>query len=408
MTESLVIIGNGMAAARLTERVLAIDPARYAITIIGDEPGFAYNRIMLSPFLAGSQDAAALPLKPAEWWNGNGVHILNGVAVKSVEAGQRILRLANRRRIPYSKLVFATGSRAMRLPIPGADLPGVSVFRTLGDTKKLMALAEAGANVAVVGGGLLGIEAAYGLAKRGARVILVHLMDRLMERQLDGEGAAMVKVSLERHGIEVILGAQSESILGSGKAEALRLADGRAIEAHAIVMAAGIKPNAELAKDAGLSVNRGIAINAQLQTSAEGVYAIGECAEFGGQCCGLVEPAYVQADVLARHLCGDVGASYAPAIPATHLKVSGLPVFSAGDFLGGGGSSQILLRDPAAGLYKKFNLRGGVLAGAVLVGDTDDAGWYLKLIRERSPVAPFRSGLAFGEAFCTVPTGLAA
>jgi nitrite reductase (NADH) large subunit len=408
MKEPLVIIGNGMAAARLVEGIVALDPHRYTITVIGDEPGLAYNRIMLSTLLAGSMDKEALPLQPAAWWPGNGVKLISGAAVKSVDCEKRIVRLPGRRRISYSKLVFATGSRALRLPIPGADLPGVSVFRTLADTRQLISLAEAQAGVAVIGGGLLGIEAAYGLARRGARVTLVHLMDRLMERQLDVTAAAMVKTSLERQGIEVILEAQSQTILGDDKVQGLRLADGRAIEADAVVMAAGIRPNAELAKDAGLAVNRGIVANEHLQTSAEGIYAIGECAEIAGQCCGLVEPAYAQAAVLARHLCGDARARYVAALPATHLKVSGLPVFSAGDFLGGEGTRQILLNDPGAGLYRKFIVSGGSIAGAVLVGDTGDAAWYLKLMRERTPIAPFRSGLAFGETFCSAPSDSAA
>ncbi len=408
MTEALVIIGNGMAAARLVQEIVERAPNRYAITLIGDEAGLAYNRVMLSPVLSGDADAAGLALRPAEWWSEHGVMLITGIAAASVDTAARLVHLADGRSIPYSKLVFATGSRALRLPIPGAGLPGISVFRTLSDTEQLISLAGAQARVAVIGGGLLGIEAAYGLAKRGAQVTLVHLMDRLMERQLDAGAAAMVKASLERQGITVLLEAQSESILGDERVEGLRLTCGRALPADAVVMAAGIKPNADLARDAGLAVNRGIIADERLETSIAGVYAIGECAETGGQCCGLVEPAYAQAEVLARHLCGDETARYAPAVAGTNLKVSGVPVFSAGDFLGGEGTSQILLRDQEAGLYKKFITRGGVLAGAVLVGDTGDGAWYLKLIRERTPIAAFRSGLAFGEAHCGVPNQLAA
>ena len=326
---------------------------------------------------------------------------------RSITAARKV-RLADGRRLSYSKLVFATGSRALRAPITGADLPGVSVFRTLSDTRELVSLAEREAKVAVIGGGLLGIEAAYGLSKRGARVTLVHLMDRLMNRQLDAGAAALVKASLERQGIEVILEAQSESIIGESRVEGLRLAGGRTIEADCVVMAAGIKPNTELAKEAGLAVNCGIVVSEQLQTSVADIYAIGECAETAGQCCGLIEPAYAQAETLARHLCGETDATYTPSAPATNLKVSGLPVFSAGDFLGSAGSSQILLRDPSHGIYKKLVTRTGLLTGAVLVGDTGDGAWYLKLIREHTPIAPFRSGLAFGEAFCRAPTELAA
>jgi nitrite reductase (NADH) large subunit len=406
MKERLVIIGNGMAAARLVHELVERAPGRFAITVIGDEPGFAYNRIMLSPLLAGGMDAASLRLQPDEWWARHNINVINSRAVRA-DCGSRTVSLSDGGNVSYSKLVFATGSRALRLPIPGAGLPGVSAFRTLGDTQELIERGERRSKIAVIGGGLLGIEAAYGLAKRGARVTLVHIMERLMERQLDGEAASMVKAALEKHGIEVLLEAQSASVLGKAKAEGLALKDGRIIEADAVVMAAGIKPNSELAKEAGLAVNRGIVVDEQLQTSRDDVFAIGECAEFAGQCCGLVEPAYEQASLLARCLCGEPTA-YAPQAPATHLKVSGLPVFSAGGFLGGEGTARILLRDPAAGLYKKFIVKGGALAGAVLVGDTGDAAWYLKLIREQTPIAPFRSGLAFGEAYCGAPSELAA
>lgn len=408
MTESLVIIGNGMAAARLARSLAARAPDRFAITIIGDEPGHAYNRIMLSPFLSGDAGAPDLELVSPEWWETASIRVIAGAAAASVDTAARKVRLANGRRLSYSKLVFATGSRAVRPPMLGADLPGVSVFRTLSDTRELVSLAEREAKVAVIGGGLLGIEAAYGLSKRGARVTLVHLMDRLMNRQLDAGAAALVKASLERQGIEVILEAQSESIVGESRVEGLRLAGGRTIEAGCVVMAAGIKPNAELAKAAGLAVNRGIVVSEQLQTSAGDIYAIGECAETAGQCCGLVEPAYAQAEILARHLCEDKDAAYTPSAPATNLKVSGLPVFSAGDVLGGAGSSRILLRDPSHGIYKKLVTRAGLLTGAVLVGDTGDGAWYLKLIRDCTPIAPFRSSLAFGEAYCSAPTELAA
>jgi nitrite reductase (NADH) large subunit len=403
--EPLVIIGNGMAAARLVQELTACAPTAYAITVIGDEPGLAYNRILLSSVLSADAAACDLPLKSADWWAANGVQIISGVTVTSVAHAERAVHLSDGRRIPYSKLVFATGSSALRLPIPGAELSQVFVFRTLQDTEKLAQLAEQNATVAVIGGGLLGIEAAYGLAKRGARVTLVHLMERLMERQLDAAAAAMVKASLERRGISVLLEAQSKAILGRGQVEGLQLSDGRVIDCEAVVMAAGVKPNSQLAKEAGFGVNRGIVVDEGLQTGCDGVYAVGECAEVEGQCCGLVEPAYAQADTLARRLSGDDDACYGSSVLGTNLKVSGLPVFSAGNFLGGEGTSPILLRDSGLGLYKKFVTRNGVLEGAVLVGDTSDAAWYLKLIRESASISAFRSGLAFGEAYCSAPLG---
>lgn len=405
--EPLVIIGNGMAAARLTQELIACDASRYAITIIGDEPSHAYNRIMLSPVLSGDASPDELPLKPARWWADAGVELISGVAASSVSLEERVVTLANRRSIAFSKLVFATGSRPLRLPLPGAEHPQVYVFRTLQDTEHLVRLGDEKSRVVVIGGGLLGIEAAYGLAKRGARVTLVHLMDRLMERQLDDFASAMVKTSLGRRGIDVLLDAQSECILGDGqRVEGLRLNDGRVVVASAVVMAAGIKPCAELASAAGVAVKRGIVVDSHFETAFEGIYAIGECAEVDGLCCGLVEPVYDHAAVLARRLTGDSSASCKASIPATNLKVSGLPVFSAGNFIGGEGTSAILLRDPGLGLYKKFVTRNGVLEGAVLVGDTSDAAWYLRLIREGASIAAFRSGLAFGESYCSDHTGI--
>jgi nitrite reductase (NADH) large subunit len=401
MNESLVIIGNGMAAAKLVQEITDRAPERYRITIIGDEPGFAYNRVLLSSVLAGDAAPEDLPLKPSDWWMERGVTALSDAPAVSVNVADQTVSLPNGRVVPFSKLVFATGSRALRLPVPGANLPGVFVFRTCTDIEALSRLPEQGAPVAVIGGGLLGIEAAHGLAKLGASVTLVHLMDRLMERQLDSAAAAMVKSAIERQGINVVLEAQTAAIAGSGRVEGVVLADGRTISAGAVVMAAGIKPNAELAHGAGMTVRRGIVVDGGLETSHPRVYAIGECAEVEGQCCGLVEPAYAQADVLAARLCGDHDARYTPGISPTNLKVSGLPVFSAGDFLGGDGSSAIVLRDRALGLYKKFVIRDGALAGAVLVGDCGDGGWYLDLIRRKSPVAAFRSGLAFGPSYCS-------
>lgn len=395
MREALVIIGNGMAANRLVEGLRRWAPDRYAITVIGDEPGPAYNRVLLSSLLAGDAAPDDLALTAS-----SGVNLITGTAASGVNLSARSVRLTDGRSLLFSKLVFATGSRAARLPVPGADLPGVAVFRTMADTEELAALADRGAHAVVIGGGLLGIEAAYGLACRGARVTLVHLMDRLMERQLDAEAAGMVKAALAVRGITMLLNGRTTAITGEGKADGIALADGRRIKADAVVMAAGIVPNAGLAQAAGLATARGIIVNGLMEATEPGVYAIGECAELDGQCCGLVEPAYEQADVLARRLAGDNTAQYTPGLSATNLKVSGLPVFSAGDFLGAPGTSSIRLRDPGLGLYKKLVVRDGVLTGAVLVGDTADGGWYLDLIRKRTPVSQFRDRLAFGRSFC--------
>jgi nitrite reductase (NADH) large subunit len=307
------------------------------------------------------------------------------------------VHLANGTNVPFSKLVFATGSMPLRLPVPGSDLPGVHTFRDSRDVDQLLALAGTKARVVVVGGGLLGLEAAYGLAKAGSKVTLLHLMDRLMERQLDEPAAALLKRLVEMKGVEVLLGANTKQILGGHKVEGVELSDGRTVAADAVVFAAGIRPNVALAKDAGVPVNRGIVVDDQLRTGSADVYALGECAEHRGTCYGLVEPAYEQARVLADHLA-DGATDYSGSIVATNLKVSGVSVFSAGDFLAADNSETLVFNDERRGTYKKLVVADGRLKGAVLVGDTQDALWYLDLIRTTASIEAIRGDIMFGRA----------
>jgi nitrite reductase (NADH) large subunit len=399
MSESLVIIGNGMAAAKLVEELSARALGRYAIAVIGEEPQLAYNRVLLSSVLAEDVTIADTELKPAKWWKDRGVTLLYGQAAVSVDRQIRRVRLASGATIPYSRLVFATGSRPIVLPIEGRNLKGVMTFRDMND---VAILKQAGrCNAVVIGGGLLGLEAASGLAKAGAKVTVVHLMDRLMERQLDPEAAAMLKAAVEARGIEVVLNAETARFAGSRKVERVELTDGRSFAADIVVMAAGIAPNVALARTAGTAINRGIVVDAQMRTDIPDHYAIGECAEHEGRCVGLVEPAYQQAQVLANVLADtltDGGANYAGSIPATNLKVTGVNVFSAGDFLGGAGTELIVFRDRGLGIYKKLVIARDRLVGAVLFGDTADGLWYLDLIRTGAPVERFRTELAFGRA----------
>ncbi|HUI94129.1 MAG TPA: FAD-dependent oxidoreductase [Xanthobacteraceae bacterium] len=397
MSEPLVVIGNGMAAARLVDEIARRALGRYAVAVIGEEPRLAYNRVLLSSLLADEIAAADVELRPARWWRDRGVTLRYGAPAVAVDLGTRTVTLADGTALGFSKAVFATGSRPIRLGLPGMELPGVMTFRDIGDVDAIRARAAAGTRVVVIGGGLLGLEAAHGLAKAGARVVLVHLMDRLMERQLDDVAAAMLRRAVEARGVEVILAAETARIVGSQRVEAVELRDGRSLPADLIVMAVGIRPNAELAVAAGLRVNRGIVVDDGLATSAEGVFAIGECAEHRGQCYGLVEPAYEQAAVLARRLAGGA-ARYPGTVLATNLKVSGVDVFSAGDFLGQPGAEQIVLHDPGLGVYRKFVIAQDRLIGAVLYGDTSDALWYLDLIRAGRPIGSFRDDLAFGRA----------
>jgi nitrite reductase (NADH) large subunit len=319
-----------------------------------------------------------------------------GCAANSVDLAARKVHLANGTDVPFSKLVFATGSAPLRLAVPGADLPGVHTFRDSRDVDRLLALAGAKRRVVVVGGGLLGLEAAYGLAKAGSKVTLLHLMDRLMERQLDMPAATLLKRLVESKGIDIVLDADTQKITGTDQVEGIELADGRTIAADAVVFAAGVRPNAELAKEAGVPVNRGIVVNDRICTGVENVYAIGECAEHRGTCYGLVEPAYEQAKVLAAYLAGG-SSDYSGSVVATNLKVSGVSVFSAGDFLAAEGGETLVFNDERRGTYKKLVVADGHLTGAVLVGDTQDALWYLELIRTTAPIETIRADMMFGR-----------
>jgi nitrite reductase (NADH) large subunit len=397
VSEPLVVVGNGMAAARLVDELAKAALGRYAIAVIGDEPRLAYNRVLLSSVLAGETASHDIELRPASWWRDRGVTLKYGCVATEIDVGRREIKIANEESIEFSRLVLATGSTPLRLNVPGADLAGVHTFRDGRDVDLLLTLAAQRKRVVVVGGGLLGLEAAYGLAKAGASVTLLHLMDRLMERQLDVPAAELLKSLVERKGIKILLNANTARLHGETRVEGIELTDGRRIDADAVIFAAGIRPNIALAKAARIPVGRGIVVDDHLQTGASDIFALGECAEHRGICYGLVEPAYEQARVLAQHLAGNA-AAYSGSVVATNLKVSGVSVFSAGDFIGAEGSEAIVLNDVRHGTYKKLVIADGRLIGAVLVGDVGDALWYLELIRGREPIARIRNRMMFGRS----------
>ena len=397
MSEPLVIVGNGMAAARLVDELAKAALGRYAVAVIGDEPRLAYNRVLLSSVLAGETASHDIELRPASWWRDRGVTLKYGCVATEIDVGRRELKIANEESIHFSKLVLATGSAALRLNVPGSDLAGVHTFRDSRDVDLLLALAAQKKRVVVVGGGLLGLEAAYGLAKAGTQVTLIHLKDRLMDRQLDAPAGALLKTLVEAKGIKILLNANTARLHGESRVEGVELADGRRLDADAVIFAAGIQPNVSLAKEAGIAVNRGVVVDDHLQTGAPDIFALGECAEHRGVCYGLVEPAYEQARVLAQHLASRP-AAYPGSVISTNLKVSGVGVFSAGDFIGTEGSEAIVLSDVRRGTYKKLVIADGRLTGAVLVGDTGDALWYLELIRGRKPIAGIRADMMFGRS----------
>jgi nitrite reductase (NADH) large subunit len=398
VTQRLLIIGNGMASVRLVEALTREGRGRFHITVVGAEPEAGYNRVLLSALLAGDVTPDDTLMKPRAWYAARGVDLVTGEAVAWVDAAARKATLAGGQRLGFDQCVFATGSDPIRLPIPGMDLPGVITFRDLRDVAVMDEAGGRGAHVAVIGGGLLGIEAAYGLAKRGAKVTLMHVMDRLMERQLDQPAAALLKRKLEAKGVTVKLAAQTLSVSGTNRADGLRFADGSHCPADLVVCAVGIRPNAALAKAAGLAVNRGIVVDDLMQASLPGFHAVGECAEHRGVAYGLVEPAYAQAEALAAALHGEDG-SFGGMVLATNLKVSGVPVFSAGDFIGEPGTSSAVMEDRAAGAYRKLVFAGSRLVGCVLVGEADDALWYLDLIRSGADITAARRSLLHGRSF---------
>lgn len=393
--EKLVVVGAGMAATRFVEELTNRAPGRYDILVIGDEPRLAYNRVLLSSVLAGELSVDDIELKPRQWWRAAGVEVLSGRKVIKINAAARRLLLDNGESVDYSKVALATGSRAARLPIEGADLPGVHVFRDVRDVEALSRLEGKGARALVIGGGLLGLEAAYGLARRGVDVTLAHVMDRLMERQLDAAGADILRRLVEEKGVRVLLNANATRISGSGRVENVEFADGQMIPVDAVIFAVGIRPNADLARQAGLNVGRGVIVDNGLETSEAGVFAIGECAEHRGVCYGLVEPAYEQGRVLAMRLAGQ-DASYDGSVLSTNLKVSGVRVFSAGDYLGEGDARRIVCKDPRMGIYRKLVERDDRLVGAILVGDTNGAADILDLIRSGADISSMRDELMFG------------
>ncbi|GHC24587.1 nitrite reductase large subunit [Gemmobacter nanjingensis] len=397
MTQRLVIIGAGMASGRLIEHLRDTAPDAWHITLFNAEPRGNYNRLMLSPVLSGEKTYAEIVTHDDAFYATHGIDCRFGESVTRIDRAAKVVHGAGGP-VPYDRLVIATGSAPFILPVPGKDLPGVVTYRDLEDTNAMIAASRPGARAVVIGGGLLGLEAAAGMAARGADVTVIHLMGHLMERQLDPAASYLLQKDLERRGIRVHCRGATKAILGTDQVEAVLLEDGTVYGADLVCMAVGIRPEVRLANDAQLEVGRGIVVDAQLTTSDPAIFALGECVEFDSQLFGLVAPLYDQAKVLAGVLNGRV-AAFAPVQTATKLKVTGCDLFSAGDFAEAPGREEIVFRDPARGIYKRLVIADDRLIGAVMYGDTADGNWFFQQIREGADISARRETLIFGPAF---------
>jgi nitrite reductase (NADH) large subunit len=396
--ERLVVVGNGPAGMRAVEEVLARAPDRYDITIFGAEPRHAYNRILLSAVLSGEKTADDIVTHSQAWLEERGVALIAGDPVVAIDRSARTIATSSGVTMDYDKLLLATGSKPIMLSVPGLTLPGVTAFRDMQDVERKIAAAGAGGHAVVIGGGLLGLEAAWGLKQRGMTVTVVHLMPTLMERQLDATAAGMLRRDLAARGIDFVTNAETEEIIGRDRAEGVRLADGRVLAADLVVMAIGTRPNIDLAGVAELKVNRGILVGDDMRTSDPLIYAVGECVEHNGRTFGLVAPLWEQAKVCAARLGGDCAAVYQPPPLYTSLKITGIDMFSAGAIAPADDADDLVtLSDAASGVYRKLVLRGEVLVGCALYGNLHDGPWYVELIQNQTSTAPWRDHLIFGR-----------
>ena len=399
MPKKLVVIGNGMAAGRALEELFERAPGAYDVTIFGAEPRVNYNRIMLSPVLSGEKAYEDILIHDDAWYETHGITLHRGKQVVEIDRAGKRVTAADGTTADYDRLLVATGSMPFVVPIPGATLPGVVTYRDLDDVNKMLEAAGQGGHAVVIGGGLLGLEAAAGLKAQGMEVTVLHLMPTLMERQLDPSSGYLLQKAFEDRGIAVRCKANTHAILGETHVTGVRLDDGTELEADIVVMAVGIRPNAALAKEAGLETNRGVLVGDDMRTSDPDVFSVGECVEHRGLCYGLVAPLYEMAKVVAAQLAGDETAAYTGSVTATKLKVTGIDLFSAGDFGEAKDRQDIVLRDAARGVYKRLVLKENRIVGAVLYGETGDGSWFFDLLRKEADVSELRDTLIFGQSY---------
>ena len=397
--KKLVVIGNGMAPGRALETLFELAPDCYDVTIFNAESRVNYDRILLSPVLSGEKEYEDIIIHDENWYKEHSINLRRGDAIVEIDRQSKTVRSQSGVSTEYDALLIATGSSPFVIPVPGADLPGVLTYRDLDDVDAMITAAAEGGRAAVIGGGLLGLEAAAGLKARGMEVTVVHLMPTLMERQLDPAAGFLLRQELETRGINVVTEANTKAISGTDRVSGLVLENGREIAADIVVMAVGIRPNVRLADEAGLATGRGIHVDDQMRTSDPNVFAVGECVEHRGACYGLVAPLYEMAKVVARQLAGEGDAAYEGSVTSTKLKVTGVDVFSAGDFAEGEGRDEIVFRDAQRGIYKRLVLEGDRIIGAVLYGDTADGLWFFQKLKDGADISELRDTLIFGQAF---------
>ncbi len=403
--EKLVVIGNGMAPGRALERLFELAPGAFDVTIFNAESRVNYDRIMLSPVLSGEKSYEDIIIHDEAWYADNGVTLHTSARVASIDREAKTVTSDNGITANYDKLIIATGSNPFVIPVPGHDLPGVITYRDLDDVEAMLDAAGKGGRAVVIGGGLLGLEAAAGLRMQGMDVTVLHLPATLMERQLDPAAGYLLQKELTRRGIDVRCKANTRAVLGTpangtpSRVCGVELDDDTVIDASLVVMAVGIRPNLGIAKDAGIEVNRGILVDPTMRTSDPDIYAVGECVEASGQCFGLVAPLYEQAGVLASQLAGDTEPSFVPAATATKLKVTGVNLYSAGDFADGDDREEIVLRDAAQSIYKRLVIQDDTLIGCVMYGDTSDGAWFFDLIKKQTDISELRETLIFGQNY---------
>lgn len=398
MREKLVLIGNGMAGVRAIEELLKISPEKYDITVFGAEPFGNYNRILLSPVLASEKTIDDIMLNDLQWYEDNGITLHAGKKVTKIDRVKRVVVADDGTEAAYDRLILATGSNPFIIPVPGSNLPGVVAFRDIHDVNAMLSAAKEYKKAVVIGGGLLGLEAANGLITQGMDVTVVHLMDTLMERQLDKAAGALLKASLEQRGLNFLMEAQTTEVVGQDRVEKVKFQDGSEVEADLVVMAVGIRPNISLAQESGIYCDRGIVVSDTTQTYDPRIYAVGECIQHRGETYGLVAPLFDMAKVCANHLAQLGYARYEGTVVSTKLKVTGIDLFSAGDFTGDEDSEELVMQDARRGVYKKLLIKDDKIQGAVMYGDTIDSSWYFQMLKDGTDVSEFREKLLYGQA----------